>query len=214
MSDKKSAYGGPKANDVSFRKTWDVADYADRAAQRESKERAEAKARYEAKMAGKKYVARASTPPELRESKARTERFDFSSMVGKTQLVSGAMATVGRKGKKAGIYCDACDLTCKDSREFLKHINSRQHQMNIGESGLVKKATVAEVRATLRYLKRKMDEEAQGATINLEERLQIAMEREDKEREEKRRKRREKRRKTKDGAGVQQEVFVDDGVIR
>jgi U4/U6.U5 tri-snRNP component SNU23 len=214
MADKKGAYGSSSANDVSFRRTWDVAEYAERAAKREAKERADAKARYEAKLAGKKYVPRATTPPDMRETKARTQRVDVAAMVGKTQLVSAAAAAVGKKGKGAGFYCEACDLTFKDNLQLVEHYNSKQHQIAVGETGEVKKATVEEVRARLLWLKRKIDEDAKEKTINLGERLEIAREKEEREREEKRRKRREKRRKTKDGVGDQQVEFEDDGVIR
>ncbi|PHH86550.1 hypothetical protein CDD83_10074 [Cordyceps sp. RAO-2017] len=50
----KSAYGAP-AGDTDFRRTWDLDEYAARAKEREAKEREEGKARYEARLAGKKY---------------------------------------------------------------------------------------------------------------------------------------------------------------
>src|SRR5687768_7898655 len=53
-SKKGSAYGAP-AGDTDFRKTYDLDEYAARAKEREAKEKDEAKARYEAKLAGKKY---------------------------------------------------------------------------------------------------------------------------------------------------------------
>ena len=71
-----------------------------------------------------------------------------------------------------------------------------------------------EVRERLRWLKRKREEEKREEVVDLEGRLDVAREREEREREEKRRKRNEKRRKTKDGLGVKQENFEDDGVIR
>jgi U4/U6.U5 tri-snRNP component SNU23 len=201
MVEKKGAYGS-SANDVSFRKTWDTAEYAERAAKREAKEREEAKARYEAKLAGKKYHRRASTPPEVRETTARDKRIDVGALVGKTQLVASG-AAVGRRGRGAGFYCEACDLTFKDNLTLVEHYNSKQHQLAVGESGEVKKATLQEVRSRLRWLKRKMEEEAKEEKVDLQERLQIARERDDEEREEKRRKRREKRRKMKDGDAVE-----------
>ena len=54
MSSKNSAYGKP-AGDTEFRKTRDLGEYAERAKTREASEREEAKARYEAKLAGKRY---------------------------------------------------------------------------------------------------------------------------------------------------------------
>ncbi|RYC56425.1 hypothetical protein CHU98_g9784, partial [Xylaria longipes] len=48
MSGKGSAYGTP-ADDTSFRRTYDLNEYAEKARVREGAEREEAKARYEAK---------------------------------------------------------------------------------------------------------------------------------------------------------------------
>jgi U4/U6.U5 tri-snRNP component SNU23 len=211
-SKKGGAYGNA-SHDTSFRKTWDVAEYAEKAAKREAKEREEGKARYEAKLAGKKYVRRASTPPDVHQTEARKGRLDVGSMVGKTMLVP-AGAAVGKRGRGAGFYCEACDLTFKDNLQLIEHYNSKQHQVAVGESGEVHKATLEEVLDRLKYLKRKMDDEKTDEVVNLADRLQAVRDKEELEREEKRRKRNEKRRKTKDGVGVQQVEFEDDGVIR
>jgi U4/U6.U5 tri-snRNP component SNU23 len=170
MSDgKKTAYGSA-GNDVSFRRTWDRAEYASRAAARDAQERADAKARAEARAAGKKWVAprrpggrdggaMASSPlPAERETEARVARLDVAAMVGKTMLVP-AGAAVGRRGRGAGFYCEACDLTFKDNLQLVDHYNSKQHQVAVGESGEVRRASGREVRERLRYLKRKMEEE-------------------------------------------------------
>jgi U4/U6.U5 tri-snRNP component SNU23 len=211
MSDaKKSA-----SNDVSFRRTWDRDEYAQKAAAREAQERADGKARAEARAAGKKWFApRPDRDDEVqRESSARAERLDVASMVGKTQIVP-AGAAQGRRGRGAGFYCAACDMTFKDNLQLVEHYNSRQHQMAVGETGEVRRAGAAEVRARLTQIKRKMEEEREVEVVDLSERLRVAAEREEREREEKRRKRNERRRKTKDGVGVQPVTFEDDGVIR
>jgi U4/U6.U5 tri-snRNP component SNU23 len=113
MSDSKKggAYGAP-AGDTDFRKNWDLDEYAAKAKEREAREREEGKARYEAKLAGKKYH-KPMTGNETYSS-ARRDVLDFSGQVGKTQLV-GAGAGVGKRGKSAGFYCAACDLTFKDN---------------------------------------------------------------------------------------------------
>jgi U4/U6.U5 tri-snRNP component SNU23 len=117
-SSKKGAYGaGASApgGDTGFRKTWDKDEYAAKGRERDAKEREEGKARYEAHLAGKKYHRRASTPPDARDTEARAKRLDVASMVGKTSLVPAGSA-VGKKGKGAGFYCEACDLTFKGRR--------------------------------------------------------------------------------------------------
>jgi len=116
MSKQSSAYGKP-AGDTDFRKTRDVDEYAARAKEREAAEKAEAKARYEAKLAGRRYYK----PMDGTETQttARTTTQDLNAMVGKVQLVP-AGAGVGRRGRGAGIYCEACDLTFKDNVQWVE----------------------------------------------------------------------------------------------
>ena len=213
MADRKSggAYGA-SSSDTSFRRTWDKSEYADKAAAREQKLREEGKAKHEAAVAGKKYVRRASTPPDARETEARKARLDVASHVGKTMLVPAGSA-VGKRGKGAGFYCDACDLTFKDNLQFVEHLNSRQHLVATGQTGEVKTASVHEVRERLAWLKRKRDEEKEVEVVDLGARLAVKEEQDEREREERRRKRNEKRRKTKDGLGHVKQEDVGDGVI-
>lgn len=211
MADRKKETAG--SGDTDFRKTWDRSEYAAKAADHESKQKEESKARYEAKLAGKKYHRRASTPPDARDTAARTSRLNVGDKVGKTMLVP-AGAAVGKRGRGAGFYCEDCDLTFKDNLQMVDHLNSKQHLMATGETGEVKVATLQEVRERLRWLKRKKEEEMMNATVDLEARLDVAREREEKEREERRQKRNEKRRKTKGGVGIKQEVVEGDGIIR
>jgi U4/U6.U5 tri-snRNP component SNU23 len=210
MADRKKPTAG--SGDTDFRKTWDKAEYAERAKQHEAKGKEESKARYEAKLAGKKYHRRASTPPDARDTQARTQRLNVGDLVGKTTLVP-AGAAIGKRGKGAGFYCEACDLTFKDNMQLVEHYNSKQHLMATGETGEVKVATLKEVIDRLRWLKRKREEEKMDEVVDLEGRLEVAKEREEREREEKRRKRNEKRRKTPGGVGIKVED-VGDGVIR
>ena len=212
MSDRKGAYGASSGNDTSFRRTWDRDEYAAKAAEREQKVKEEGKARYEAAVAGKKYLRRASTPEDARDTEARKARLNVADQVGKTQLVA-AGATQGKRGKSAGFYCDACDLTFKDNLQFVDHLNSRQHLVNTGESGEVRRATLEEVKERFEWLKRKREDEKAREVVDLSTRIEVAREQEEKEREEKRRKRNEKRRKTKDGMGVAEVKIENDGVI-
>ncbi|KAJ8613057.1 hypothetical protein MRB53_037109 [Persea americana] len=153
----------------------------------------EGKARYEAKLAGKKYIPRASTPPDAKETESRRTRLDVASQVGKSTLVP-AGAGVGKRGRGAGFYCEACDLTFKDNLQLVEHLNSRQHLLAIGRL-------------------RKKEEEKELEVVDLGARLEARQEAEDREREEKRRLRNEKRRKTRDGVGIKEED-MGDGVIR
>lgn len=212
MADRKGAYGASSSNDTSFRKTWNRDEYAAKASERDVKIKEEGKARYEAALEGKKYHRRASTPPDARETEARKARLNVADQVGKTQLVV-AGAGQGKRGKSAGFYCDACDLTYKDNLQYVEHLNSKQHLLATGETGEVKRATLDDVKERFEYLKRKRDEEKARDAVDLTTRIEVAKEQEDREREEKRRKRNEKRRKTKDGQGVEEMKLENDGVI-
>jgi U4/U6.U5 tri-snRNP component SNU23 len=97
--------------------------------------------------------------------------------------------------------------------QYVEHLNSKQHLVNTGQTGEVKRASVEEVHQRLLWLKRKREEESVEQVIDLEARLEVSKEREEREREEKRRKRNEKRRKTKDGLGHVEVKVENDGVI-
>jgi U4/U6.U5 tri-snRNP component SNU23 len=212
MADRQGAYGAASHNDASFRRTWDREEYAAKAAEREKKIKEEGKARYEAALAGKKYIRRASTPPDAHDTEARKARLNVADQIGKTTIVP-AGAGQGKRGKSAGFYCDACDLTYKDNLQFVDHLNSRQHLIATGETGQVKTATLEEVQERFEYLKRKRDEELARETVDLSARIAIATEEDEKLREARRQRRLEKRRKTKDGLGVPEVKVENDGII-
>lgn len=213
MGDRKSgAYGDSKGGDTAFRKTWDRDEYAAKAIERDQQIKDEGKARHEAAVAGKKYIRRASTPPDQKDTEARKARLDVADRVGKTTIVP-AGAGQGKRGRGAGFYCDACDLTFKDNLQFVEHLNSKQHLIATGESGEVRRATLEEVKERFEWLKRKRDEEVARDKVDLGTRLEVSERDAEREREEKRRKRNEKRRKTKDGMGVQEVKVENDGNI-
>ncbi|KAK4540470.1 hypothetical protein LTR36_009216 [Oleoguttula mirabilis] len=212
MADRKAGAYGAAGGDTAFRRTWDRDEYAAKAADREQKVKEEGKARYEAAAAGKKYIPRASTPPDARDTEARNARLNVADLVGKQTIVV-AGAGQGKRGKSAGFYCDACDLTYKDNLQFVEHLNSKQHLVATGESGEVRRATLEDVKERFEYLKRKREDEKSREVVDLTARIEVAVEVEEREREVRRRKRNEKRRKTKDGAGVQEIKVENDGVI-
>lgn len=92
-------------------------------------------------------------------------------------MLTGSMATVtGRRGRGAGFYCEECDQTYKDNLQWVDHLNSKFHLLNIARSasqnntsstagadsgtvGEVKRATLEDVRERLKYLKEKMERE-------------------------------------------------------
>lgn len=107
-----------------LRKTWDETEAERKYRERIAKEKAEAK---EAKM---KKAGMGKLPPPASTSsdsvQARTEAvIKVEELRGKRELVSG-FVTRGNKGRSAGFYCEACDLTFKDSLSYLDHLNSSQ----------------------------------------------------------------------------------------
>jgi U4/U6.U5 tri-snRNP component SNU23 len=191
-----SAYGKP-AGDTDFRKTRNVEEYAKRATERTAAEREEAKARYEARLAGKKYYKPLDGSESLTSARAAT--LDLSSQVGKVQLVP-AGAGVGKRGRSAGFYCEACDLTFKDNLQWVEHQNSMQHLRAVGQTGEVKRATAEDVRARIEAAWQRVQAAKDEATVTLSERLDIRKREDEKEREAKREKRKamaEKKREAK-----------------
>lgn len=209
MSDSKKtgAYGAP-SGDTEFRKTWDLEEYAAKGKEREAKEKEEAKARYEAKLAGKKY----HTPLTGNETytSARRNVIDLTAQIGKTQLVP-AGAGVGKRGRSAGFYCEPCDLTFKDNKQYVEHLNTTQHLINTGQTTQVKRATAKEVHERIEfYIRRNEDLEKEKAT-SLQDRLQLREEELAKETEEKRKKRREETERKRQGKEDQAKVKTEYG---
>jgi U4/U6.U5 tri-snRNP component SNU23 len=193
---KKTAYGAA-AGDTDFRKKWDRSEYKAKAKKEQEERREEGKARYEAKLEGKKWHKPVDFS-SLDSTSSRAGRIDVTSMVGKSTLVPVGSA-IGKRGRGAGFYCEACDLTYKDNVQYIEHLNSKQHLVNTGQSGEVVRATLQDVRDRLEMLKQRKrereEEDHRMGEIDLDARLRKAEQVEDKEREERRRKRNEKRRK-------------------
>ena len=207
---KKGGAYGKAAGDTDFRRTWDLDEYAAKAKDREAKEKEESKARYEAKLAGKKYH-KGPTGDETYTT-ARRNVLDLTAQVGKTQLVP-AGAGVGKRGRGAGFYCEACDLTFKDNLQFVEHLNTMQHLLNTGQTSEVKRATAEEVHERIAYYVRKQEELEKEKATTLKERLQLREEERELELEEKRKKRREetekKRQEREEAAKVKTEYGED-----
>ncbi|KAF8477304.1 hypothetical protein BDZ91DRAFT_778412 [Kalaharituber pfeilii] len=183
--------------DTSFRKKYDREEYARLAAEREATRR-------ESKPGLHKH-RREPTPPSSAHTTARTTRLNLEENLNKTTLVP-AGAGVGKRGRGAGFYCDACDLTFKDSLQWVDHLNSKQHLYATGQTGEVERATLEDVRKRLEWLREKKRQEqkelAEGGVIDLQKRLAERVRIEEEERIARREKRKEKRRIKKEKASV------------
>ena len=108
------------------RRTWDREEAERKYEERLAREKSEAK---EAK--NKKAGMGKIPPPAATDSnsvQARTEAvIKVEELRGKRELVT-PLYGLGNKGKTAGFYCEACDLTYKDSISYLDHLNSAQRK--------------------------------------------------------------------------------------
>lgn len=189
MADKKKvgAYGTP-SGDTDFRRDFNPEEAAARAAEKEAAERAEAKARYEARLAGKKYVRQPTGAESL--ISARRAALDVSDRIGKKQLVP-AGAGQGKRGRGAGFYCESCDLTFKDNKQFVDHLNTMQHLIATGHTAQVQRASAEEVRERILWHVQRRKELEEEKTTSLEERLALREKERQREAEERKRKRKE-----------------------
>ncbi|KAJ2907292.1 putative c2h2 finger domain-containing protein [Zalerion maritima] len=208
MTDKKGGAYGQAADDTDFRKNWDLDEYAAKGKAREEAEKEERKARYEAKLAGKKYYKPLDGTETL--TTARRSAFDAKSRIGTHQLVASGNA-IGKRGRGAGFYCEACDLTFKDNKQWIEHTNSIQHLRATGQTAQVKRASVEEVHQRIMDEWEKIQARQRDAGVQLDERLKIRAEEEAKEREEKRVKKVEAREKKKEQKALEEKAKADYG---
>ncbi|KAI5797997.1 hypothetical protein DFH27DRAFT_653756 [Peziza echinospora] len=219
--DKKNIYGTP--GDTTFRKKYDREEYAQRARDRESgsRDRKPALSSSSGTPIDSKddhkplhlHKHRHVTPPGEggKHTTSRATRLDLSTQLNKTVLVP-AGASTGKRGRGAGFYCDACDLTFKDSLQWVDHLNSKQHLYATGETGEVVRASLEMVRERLEVLRARRRREMEGGgEVDLKGRLEERRRVEEEERRVKREGRREKRRGAKERGKVKGEGGASGG---
>ncbi|KAI8975036.1 hypothetical protein BDF20DRAFT_943083 [Mycotypha africana] len=153
-----SAYGAGKAKDTDFRRTWDKAEYAAKAKAREERDRL-AEINDERRKRGLPPIRPKKKDEDEKVEKkalqARESGVDLEKNVGKIQVVQSVDSR-----KQPGFYCEACDVTIKDSVTYLDHLNGRKHLANMGMSTKVEKADASSVKERLAMLKRKRETKA------------------------------------------------------
>ena len=115
------------------------------------------------------------------------------------------------KGRGAGFYCEACDLTFKDNLQWIEHQNSMQHLCAIGQTGEVRRATVEDVEARIEQAWQRVLARKEEAVVNLGERLEVRRKEDEKERAEKRAKRKEAADKKRVEKEQEKNAMVDYG---
>ncbi|KAK9332841.1 hypothetical protein V1520DRAFT_333650 [Lipomyces starkeyi] len=185
MSDRKALYGAPPPE--IGRKTWDeeaiLQQVRDRAAQQ--------------KEARERQFQRAPTPPDAQEIEMRRQRLNLDQDLNKVTLVPAGASAVGKRGRGAGFYCEACDLTYKDSLQWVDHLNSKQHLRATGQTETQERATLEAVRVRLEWLRQKRDEANQGQMYDIKKRIGERQRIEEEERRIRREKRMQKKRERK-----------------
>eukprot|EP00045_Choanoeca_perplexa_P009695 m.93965 g.93965 ORF g.93965 m.93965 type:complete len:224 (+) comp14999_c0_seq3:33-704(+) len=180
MADSTKSTLSAKTDDYGRRK-WDTDSYS-RAAQ----ERLELE-----EMELDRAKGKTSNPvPVMRPAlQARDKDIDLTSKLGSSRLVESL------RSKGAGYYCEVCDVLCKDSVNYLDHINGIKHQKTLGMSMRVERSTVEDVRERLQLLKRKKQEQRKGIKVEYDLDKTIAQMQDDdhRRRKEKRRKDRERK---------------------
>lgn len=117
----RGIYGS--STEPNFRKTWDLAEYAQKAADREEREKKDARIKWEKKH-GK--FKREATPPDVKIVEAR-DKLNLEENLNKIIIVPPGAST-GRRGKGVGYYCESCNETYKDSNSWIDHLNSKQRR--------------------------------------------------------------------------------------
>ncbi|KAH3670099.1 hypothetical protein OGATHE_002912 [Ogataea polymorpha] len=128
------------------RRTWDEAEYAERARRRQQQtnETADPSAK---KNVRKFFESR-------REQLEKVDKFNSVTFVGSMNF------------KEASFFCDVCNRRFKDDLKFVEHLNSKEHLVNSGfshESELQREVTLDQVKERLKQLKAKLDKPQENA---------------------------------------------------
>ncbi|KAK9449319.1 uncharacterized protein V1518DRAFT_415663 [Limtongia smithiae] len=183
MSAPRKALYGTAPPPETGRKTWDKDEVLLQARERAERER-------ESRMTR---TTRAPTPPDAREIEIRRQRLNLDQDLNRVTLVPAGASAVGRRGRGAGFYCDACDLTYKDSLQWIDHLNSKQHLRATGQTETQQRASLEDVQKRLEWLRQKRDEAGLGQKYNIQQRIAERRKLEEAEREARRERRRQKR---------------------
>ncbi|ODM92684.1 Zinc finger matrin-type protein 2 [Orchesella cincta] len=190
-----NASSSPPEIPTDHRRKWDREEFENLAAARLREEQDE-----EEESEGK-----SGKPSPVKRSllKPRDVKIDLESRVGQSRLVKKNSSE-----STTGYYCDVCDCVVKDSINFLDHVNGKKHQRNIGMSMRVERSTLDQVKKRFELNKQKRAEAK--TEYDLEERLELLQQEEERLKEERKERRRDrKRRKQMEQAKDGEEIGGD-----
>ncbi|KAK9383576.1 uncharacterized protein V2V93DRAFT_362180 [Kockiozyma suomiensis] len=201
MSERKALYGNAPPPETG-RQTWDKEEMLRQARDRADRERRTRESRF----------TREPTPPDAKEIEIRRQRLNLDADLNKVTLVPAGASAVGKRGRGAGYYCEACDLTFKDSLQWVDHLNSKQHLQATGQTDKVERATLDDVKSRLRWLRQKREDALSGQKYDIQQRIAARRRVEEEERQQRREKRNARRKEKKyskatdeDAAGADEE---------
>lgn len=112
--------------------------------------------------------------------KARTQKVDLESKVGKTEIIDPSSAAISssvdvsisdgvtKSVTGVGWHCKVCDCFLKDSLTYLDHINGKKHQRALGYSMRTAKSTTSEVVNKLDELAKRQKMNSIGESMKLD----------------------------------------------
>ncbi|KAJ3219379.1 hypothetical protein HDU67_001598 [Dinochytrium kinnereticum] len=199
--------------DTAFRRTWNRAEFLQKAAEKEELDRHPGNDTVEKasclKLKGKGKRQR-DEPDEAPKSllKPREETIDFNQSLNKTQVVQVGLGLLGQPG----FHCKVCNIVVKDNANYLDHINGEKHQKNLGMSMKVERSTADQVKARLERLSQK--KEVLDPAEEFKRRVKEAQEREKQEKEQKKEDKRKKKKQRQDEIAAQQDAFMDPEIAK
>ncbi|RSH94855.1 hypothetical protein EHS25_004661 [Saitozyma podzolica] len=174
-----------------LRPEWNKDEWAAKAKEKDEKYAEQAKANEAAMKQGKRprYNDMDDMPKPTEHMKQRTEDVGINKNLNKTMLVQ--TSTTGKGPRGAGFY------TLKDSLSYLDHLNGRYHLRKLGQTTIVARSTLAQVRAKIASLRAQTASKVTAKNFDFQARLAAVRsaeaEEKEKRREERKRKRAEKR---------------------
>ncbi|KAH8828541.1 hypothetical protein DL96DRAFT_1463260 [Flagelloscypha sp. PMI_526] len=160
---------GAAKSDVSFRRTWDKDEYAEKAKKRDAEEADRMKENEERLKQGKRpRKGPKQDGPRPTELMQAHEDLELNKNLNKTIVVTNPG---GRGAGQPGFYCETCNRNYRDTTGYLDHINSRAHLRAIGQTTKIERSTVEQVRARIALLRERTKEASQAKEFDFDQRL-------------------------------------------